>query len=353
MAHSWTTADEDLGFEDVSTEEKQVETTTGQKAEEIEEEGVVIPENIDDEQTFVDIFGGTVEETETKEKAPETPKSIDAEYLKLKAKYKADKYGIEIDEDQEFDDETYQAFEDQLDDIRLEQKYNEFKDSSDFIKAVLDVAENEGEVADLLDLLGQRRELTEIDTSSLEGKVEKIKKYYKDVEGKSDVWINKQIRMLSSGEDTKELDDEFELISAEYDSYFEEEKTRQVEAAKQAKIQRENMLKRQVGEFERTLDEKKIPKKQAAELSDFVYNNTRYKLKNSNETISAFDAAILTARNKPEELTDLVLFLKDKKAYHEKIIVEAKNVVNEKIFNKKVQGDTAPTKIKPKFQFIK
>lgn len=372
MTRTWTMSsdDDELGFDDnvevvVASEPATPVVDPLNPVE--EEKEVVLPPTIDSEEQFVDLFGEQIVEEGEEDSITTTPKeeavaskSIDAAYLKAKALYKAEKYGIEIDEDQEFDDESYAAFEDKLDQIRLEQKYNEARQANPLVDALLEVSEQGGDISDLLALFEQSKELTDIDTSTIQGKVEMIRKYYKDVENKPDAWVEKQLRRLSTGEDTKELEEEFSFIKEEYDSYFNEEKERQVQMAQQQKASKEAAIKKQVTSFEASLESKKLPKDVINKMSDFVYDDKKVKFKNSNETISLMDFAILKFKNDPEKLPDLVMFLQDQKAYNEKILIEAKNTTNDKIFRKKIEtAVTTPASstqqvkpVKPKFQFI-
>ncbi len=155
-----------------------------------------------------------------------------ADVLKATAEYKANKYGIDISEVEKWDEETYAAFEDKLDDIRLEQKYNEAKSSNPLVEALLTITESGGEINDVLSLFEQQKEFSEIDTTTVEGKLEKIKKFYKDVDGKTPEWINRYVKKLQVSEDQSDVEEEFNSINQQYEDYVREEKENKLKKIK-------------------------------------------------------------------------------------------------------------------------
>lgn len=316
---------------------------------------------INNEKDFINEFGGAEVETNSEQEAPKSL-SIDAVFLKAQALLKAEKYDIELPEDMEWTLEAYEALEDQIDEYRLAEKYENFKQSDQLINTLLTIAENEGDATEVLNLFSQKRDLSEIDTSTAAGKVEKIKKYYKEVEGKSENWINKQIRLLQTSEDGSELEDEFNTISADYDAYFQEETERRVKEAETAKINRENLINKRKESFNKTLESKKIPKKEVNELIDFVYDDKAFINRTTNQTLSGFDAKILEAKQDPEKLSNLVMYLKDPELFIKKALTEQNNKTNESKFkkiveqvsssNKSVEADKSNNNNKRQFNFF-
>lgn len=299
-----------------------------------------------------------VEDSETPKPKAEKKKahekeSINSDLLRAGAEYMAEKLGINIPEEiTEWDEDTYAEFLEEAINFKVDERYTSFKSSNGVAEAILDVIENGGDEKALLSIFKEQKEFNNIDTSTPEGKLEKIKRYYKDIDGKSDAWINKKIiGPLSEAEDTTELDAEFEEVSAQYDEFVEAKKTEQVELAKRQKIEKERFIESKKNEFVKVLEAKKVSKKEIAEDLDFVYNDQALKFTATGKTISQFDYAILQAKNKPELLSDLTLFLKDKNAYNTKIITEAKNVKTENSFKAKFNSkkpSTVTEDIKPK-----
>lgn len=312
---------------------------------------IEVPEVVEEkplttEQDFLEQFGEDSGE-QGEEKKAETekstgPKTIDAAFLKATATYKAEKYGIDLgEEDIEWDEEAIAALEDQIDEIRLEEKYNTLKDSREDIKALFNVAENDGDITDLLGLLGKKQELTQIDTSTLDGKIEKIRKYYKEIDGKPPVWIDKHIGRLQVSDDTADLEEEFKLIDEQYNKYFAAQTEQKVKEAEQSRILKERKQQKEITDFNGALKEKKFTDKEAQEMTDFVFNDQKWKMKNSNQTLSDFDYAIMKAKNNAAQLADLTLFLKDKELYDKKLINTFKNVTNEGKFKSILEKTTA------------
>lgn len=289
---------------------------------------------VNNEEEFANEFG----EPEPAENSPETPastepdaapapKTLDGAYLKGLAEYKAQKYGIDLSDvgDVEWTPEKMGELEDMIDEIRLEEKYGDFKSSDPFLEAVLDIAENGGNPEGLIKLIQQRKELNDFDTSTLDGKVAKIKSYYENVEKKSPDWINRQIARITTGDSAAEVDEELKFVEGEHDKYMAAQKKIQVEKSQRENEARIENHKRQVESFNTALKEKKFSDKEVGELSNYVFDDTKWKMKGSNQTFSDFDYAIMKAKASPAELSDLALFLKDKELYNKKIINSAKN----------------------------
>lgn len=298
--------------------------------------------------TIDDIDNAEEEDKDNKESDENTKK-----LLKATAIYKAEKWGIDVSQVEDWTEDTFAALEDQIDELRFDQKYNEAKQSNPVIEALLEVAENGGDLNDILSLFEQQKEFADIDTSTIEGKIEKIKKYYKDIENKPASWIERYVKKLQVSDDTTDIEDEFNSVTEQEKEFFEKEKDARVEQAAIAKQQKEAKLKKQITDFTTTLDEQKLPKAKSKELLDFVFAEN-FVVRGTDERVSGFQVEIAKAKNDPKRLMNIALFLKDEKAYQDRIITEYNNKKNEAQFSailKKEQSTSStesnkqPTKV--------
>ena len=311
------------------------------QTEEVKDVAETTLDDIDDVKVLEteDDFDKQFSDEETKE---EDVKSEKVNVLKSTAEFLSDKYGVDLPEVEEWTEDTYIEYAESLLQHKLNERYNTAKDSNELVKALLDVTEAGGDVSDILALFEQKTELSEINTTTVDGKREMIRRYYIDIEGKTPEWTNRYIKKLELSDDTSEIETEFADVEKSYTDYFEQEKNASIKAVQEAKIKKENLLKKQIGDFGTTL-EKVITKKEANDLIDFVYKE-KYVVRGTDEKITEFDKSLAVAKNNPEELKEIALFLKDREGYIKKKIVESKNVSNEKKFdyikNKKDEGIT-------------
>lgn len=332
-------SDEDV-FKDLDETTEIVEDVVEevQQQEEVKVQETISFEDLDEETTEV-----TTEQVEEKVES--------SNILASTAKYQAEKYDIDISGVEEWDEETYAAFVDKVDEIRLEQKYGALKTSNPFAEAILSVLEAEGDTSDLIDLFKEQREFVEIDTTTPEGKLEKIRKFYKDIDNKPAAWIEKHIRRISLGDDTSDIDEEFNLVSEQYDEYFAEETQRKVEEAQVIKQKKEELLNRQINSLKTTLTEQKFSKKETQEMVDFVYRN-KYSVRGSDQLLSEFDVAIAKTKNNPQALSELSSYLKDPEKFKQKLAIKVNNVKEEVKFAKVLNKQPSNNK-STKFEFNK
>lgn len=345
-------------WNDVITPEQKVYDIFGTE-EIVEPEQIEVPKDV---ESFLDSIYGEEEEVgeseEEEEKQPVEDNSekkvekkkvaekkeddVNSDLLKAGAEYLAAKFGIELPEVEKWDGENFPLFLEELAEFKAEEKYNGFKSSNEIAEAILNVLENGGNKDQLISLFKEQREFNSIDTSTAKGKIEKIKTYYRDIDGKDDAWINKRIiAPLSVSEDESEIDAELLEVEKKYDDHVATHKAEQVQAAKIQKEQRIKYLETQKTNFSKTLELEKIAKKEIPEWIDYVFNDNKWQLK-SGAKISTFDKDILEAKRDPEKLLKVSLLLRDEKLYNEKIITEAKNKKVEAVFNKSFKKTPEP-----------
>ena len=306
----------DKFFNAVPTEEQEEETE-----EEVEEEKV-------EEETPV------AEKRVGRPKKEEAPKA-DNNVLRASAEFIAEDLGFELPDVETWDEESFPAFLQAAIEDKVNERYNELKNSDPVAEAILEVLENGGDQTALISLFKEQRKFNAIDTSTPEGKLEKIKRYYSEIDKKSPAWINRNIvEPLSSAEDTSKLDAEFEEVNQQYDEYVETEKQKQIKTAQAERQQKERLIAKQREGFAKVL-ESKVKKTEIDKLLDYVYDDEALTLTNTGERLSEFDYAVRKAKYNPEVLTNLTLFLKDPAAYNQRIITEANNKKTENSFKAK------------------
>lgn len=297
------------------------------------------------------------EEPEVTESGEEKPKpvSIDSDFFKAKVNHAIEKYGLEDIEDQEWTEETYSEFEEQLFELRLQQKYESAKQSNELVNALLSTVEAGGDVSDILALFEQKKEFKEIDTTTIDGKLDFIGKFHREVEGKKPEWIEKQITRLKVSGDPADIEEEYNSISAELDEYTKTQQEQTIRQAEESKRQKEEHLKKQVTNLTTALDTAKYKKQDSNKILDFVFKE-QYKIRGTDTKLTALDAFVAKAKNNPEDAIPLAEFLMDRKAYEAKIILASRNEENEKKFNTikfKQENKTKPETNKFQLNFKK
>lgn len=333
-------------------EEGKVEDQIEQKIYTPVQEGI---QSIDSEEDFDAAFSGEEGEEEEPEapadetekpteekKTPGRPKketkpSVNADLLRAGAEFLSAEFNYELPEGvTEWNEETFPELLKSIAEGLAEETYTSLKTSNSIAEAILDVLENDGDETALLSLFKEQRKFNNIDTSTPQGKLNKIVSWYKDVEGKSDAWINRNIvQPLSAGDDTTKLEEEFNEVNQQYDDYVDKQKNQQIEQAKREKSRREQILGTQRQNLEKVLTTTKVAKADIAKTLDYVYNDKAWRLTSTGQTISSFDKDILEAKQNPDVMADLQLFLRDKAKYNEKIITEASNKRTENVFKQK------------------
>lgn len=332
-----------------SISENDLDELDGVTSEVVETEEVIkeaseeFLDELDEVKSLVteDEFNKQFEESDSTEVENDLSEKVNV--LKSTAQFLSEKYGVDLPEVEDWTEDTYIEYAESLLETKLNERYNAAKDSNELVKALLDVTEVGGDVSDILALFEQKTELAEINTTTIDGKREMIKRWYIDVEGKTPEWTNRYIKKLELSDDGSEIETEFSDVEKSYNEYFEQEKNNSIKLHQEAKIKKEQLLKKQIDGFGAAL-EKVVTKKEASELTDFVYKE-KYTVRGTDERITEFDKSLAIAKNNPEELKEIALFLKDREAYIKKKIVESKNVVNEKKFEYiKGKKDTGITK---------
>lgn len=310
---------------------KSVQKVTGEQQQQEEEKEIKEP-------SLEELYDGVEKEEEEQENKTLDTKAL----LKATALYKAEKYGLDVSEVEEWNEEAFAALEDEIDNIRLEERWEQAKDSNDAIRDVLRIAEAGGDMRDILSLLQEQQDLADIDTSSPEGMKEYIKKYYTNVKGEDVDWVNRYLKGLGVSDDPEALQEEFESTKQKYDNVFKQEKEARIKASEDASKQQALIAKKRKDDFSEVLNKNVTKKTEARELQDFVFQE-KYQIRGTNQVISEFDKSLREIKKDPNGLFELALFLKDKEAFKQRVITQVNNVKNENKFASILKNQTETT----------
>lgn len=299
-----------------------------------------------------------IESTETTEVKTDT-KSLQEEAVRAILRKKIEKYNFDVkDEDLSgLTGEELVDFQEQLDDAIIEAKYNEVKTSDPIIEQLLTLRENGGNVEDLLSVIQEQQQVNAIDTSTEQGKLKVIEKYYKEVTKWSDDKVQRKLDQVSN---SGGVEDEFDLVNDTYQEHFA---TKQEEVVKQAEAQNQRqqqlLVQKQLA-FEKELNNIKVAPKKREELLQTAFGKGT--IKGTGEKIDILDYKILQMQANPQAMIKLAMFINNPEEYDQMIL---QNVTNKKTteslkkefqFNEtkvKTPDNTSvkPTENKKKIQF--
>lgn len=263
---------------------------------------------------------------------------------------------FELEDGAVLDDDSYT----QILDYKDEYTYNlikeevraEFKDKLG--DNIIKFLENGGDYTKFAELAKEQSAILELNIATDSGQKAIVAKYYKEILGWKPEKIEKHIdRLYNDGELQEEATD----LKEKFDEYFNEEQAELVERQEKQKQNELKMLEKQKSNFFKVLTDKGLSQKDTSEYVQFVFEDG-YKLPDGS-LITPLDYEILKIQRNPEELSDLVQFLKDKEGYIKKKAIEINNPKVDKKFSTIIKnkttlkGDSGSEPVKPqkvKFQ---
>lgn len=261
----------------------------------------------------------------------------------LQEQFKIPKEELDLSQlsEEDWTEETFQELVNELASYGAETKYSNYKNSNEEIAAVLEILEKGGNIS-LLDSYRDRRAMVEgIDTSTPSGKIDKIKAYYKQVEGKDNDWIENYLEFIQS---KGTVDKELQTVETQYEAKFAAERQEIVEKQQKYFERKQAHEKALTQQFSQILETEKLKTDDKNELMNFVFNKGGVKLQSTGEVMSKFEFRLLEVRNKPEELYELSKFLMNKEKYIQEIVTKHNNQKVENKFSKLFSGTKTPTK---------
>lgn len=236
-------------------------------------------------------------------------------------------------EDLEVTEEVYAKLVVEQDKLRVNSMFDELLDSTgDYGKAIINHIQTGGNPDDVIDIFKEQKETESIDTSTDDGKILKVEKYYKEVLGWKPAKVENFIKGLVAEEKLgEEFADVEELYNKHYKQQLEAVNKQAEEDKKQEFAKKEEFAKniKSVLEADTTLDVKSKKRLEEAIL-DFKHNI------GGGKKVSDFYLKFAEVQQNPKEYVDLVRFITDKETYL-------------KTFQEKIETQVA----KKEFSFIK
>lgn len=257
---------------------------------------------------------------------------------------------FELEDDVVLDDDSYT----QILDYKDEYTYNLLKEEvrAEFKEKlgdnIIKFLENGGDYTKFAELAKEQSAILELNIATDSGQKAIVSKYYKEILGWKDEKIEKHIdRLYNDGELQEEATD----LKEKFDDYFNQEQADLVARQEKQKQNELKMLEKQKSNFFKVLTDKGLSQKDTAEYVQFVFEDG-YKLPDGS-LITPLDYEILKIQRNPEELSELVQFLKDKEGYIKKKAIEINNPKVDKRFSTIIKnkttlkGDSGSEPVKP------
>lgn len=236
-------------------------------------------------------------------------------------------------EDLEVTEEVYAKLVVEQDKLRVNSMFDELLDSTgDYGKAIISHIQSGGNPDDVIDIFKEQKETESIDTSTDDGKILKVEKYYKEVLGWKSAKVENFIKGLVAEEKlAEEFTDVEELYNKHYKQQLEAVNKQAEEEKKQEVAKKEEFAKniKSVLDADATLDTK-TKKRLEESILDFKHNI------GGGKKVSDFYLKFAEVQQNPKEYVDLVRFITDKETYL-------------KTFQEKIETQVA----KKEFSFIK
>lgn len=243
-------------------------------------------------------------------------------------------------EDLEITEEVYAELAKKQDEYRVSTMFNELLDSTgDYGKAIISHIKSGGNPDEIIDLFKEQKQVTQIDTSTEEGKQQLIEKYYSDVLGWKPEKVAKTVKRLISED---EIDSEFNDVKEMYDEHYENRLKEINEQNRQKEI--ENIRKQEVfvNNIKTALDENTDLTERDKQLIAGSILNFRHKLDNG-QKVNDFYIKFAEKQADPKEYVDLVRFVMDKEGYLKSINRKSTTKANAEAFNF-IKGNAAVNK---------
>ena len=264
---------------------------------------------------------------------------------------------FELEDDVILDDDSYT----QILDYKDEYTYNLLKEEvrAEFTDKlgdnIIKFLENGGDYTKFAELAKEQSAILELNIATDSGQKAIVSKYYKEILGWKDEKIEKHIdRLYNDGELQEEATD----LKEKFDDYFNQEQADLVARQEKQKQNELKMLEKQKSNFSKVLTDKGLSQKDTAEYLQFVFEDG-YKLPDGS-LITPLDYEILKIQRDPENLSELVQFLKDKEGYIKRKAIEINNPKVDKKFSTIIKnkttlkgdgGSNELTKSQPKVKF--
>lgn len=314
----------------------EVPDESSKKDEKIDEE--IISPNL--EEDLEDLFEDEVIENKN-DKPVAKPDSTPTPSVDMSEFFKSQYQGLvdrglwdELDEeslkDFEWNEENYGQLIELQAEWKAESKYKDkIESTGDFGKTIFEFIEKGGNPNEVISLFRDLKEYQEIDTSTTEGKIEKLRKYYVERLG----WTESKFkRNTDTWIDNGEIDEEVEFVNSKYKDAIDQEVQEQKRQAELIKRQQDEARLNFENNIQRTIaDRKDISKKEANEILNSLlkYDRTLPDGRKVNE----FTVAFMKMQSDLNEYIDFVRYVKNPSKFKESIKDKVESDTNKKNWN--------------------
>jgi hypothetical protein len=237
----------------------------------------------------------------------------------------------------EIDEETYAELAAKQTEEKVNSLFSELVDSTgDYGKAIITHIKEGGNPDEIIDIFKEQKQVQAIDTSTDEGKINIIGKYYSEILGWKPERVQKHLQRIIADED---IATEASEIEERYTEHYQEQ-LQQIENERTE--QKTRMLERQkefVTGIKNSLSETEYSAKEKQLIESALLNVK----KTDKGPITDFNLKFAELQKDPKKLIDLVYYVMDQEGFKKRVNIKAETKVAEKTFSF-IKGNSSTTK---------
>jgi hypothetical protein len=227
----------------------------------------------------------------------------------------------------DIDEDTYAELAAKQTEEKVNSLFSELLDSTgDYGKAIISHIKEGGNPDEIIDLFKEQKYTESIDTSTPEGKVNIIGKYYNEVLGWKPERIQKHLQRIIADDD---VESEASEIEEKYNEYYQEQLA---EIEGERMLQKQRNLERQkefVTGIKSSLDETEYTPREKQLIEQSLLNIKKTEM----GPITDFNLKFAELQRDPKKLIDLVYYVMDQEGFKKRVNAKAETKVAEKTFS--------------------
>jgi hypothetical protein len=227
----------------------------------------------------------------------------------------------------DIDEDTYAELAAKQTEEKVNSLFSELLDSTgDYGKAIISHIKEGGNPDEIIDLFKEQKYTESIDTSTPEGKVNIIGKYYNEVLGWRPERIQKHLQRIIADDD---VESEASEIEEKYNEYYQEQLA---EIEGERMLQKQRNLERQkefVTGIKSSLDETEYTPREKQLIEQSLLNIKKTEM----GPITDFNLKFAELQRDPKKLIDLVYYVMDQEGFKKRVNAKAETKVAEKTFS--------------------
>jgi hypothetical protein len=227
----------------------------------------------------------------------------------------------------DIDEDTYAELAAKQTEEKVNSLFSELLDSTgDYGKAIISHIKEGGNPDEIIDLFKEQKYTESIDTSTPEGKVNIIGKYYNEVLGWRPERIQKHLQRIIADDD---VESEASEIEEKYNEYYQEQLA---EIEGERMLQKQRNLERQkefVTGIKSSLDETEYTPREKQLIEQSLLNIKKTEM----GPVTDFNLKFAELQRDPKKLIDLVYYVMDQEGFKKRVNAKAETKVAEKTFS--------------------